>query len=168
MLGLLCRRLARLSITFINFLDNFLCHMLILFVQFTFGKWGRSAEQKTIHEWLTVTSSRNAKWWCSTFYIITAMVGTSVLNLPYSMSHLGWYVLAVAEPHTIEGCRPTPLRRKIIIALDKNIFFMYRYYIFDTPRLLHNLTSLYFDTPLLKFWFRHCVLVYRDLYVHRK
>ncbi|KAG5620401.1 hypothetical protein H5410_005619 [Solanum commersonii] len=46
-------------------------------------------EQKTIHEWLTVTSSRNAKWWCSTFHNITAMVGISVLNLPYAMSHLG-------------------------------------------------------------------------------
>ncbi|KAH0700829.1 hypothetical protein KY285_015054 [Solanum tuberosum] len=53
-------------------------------------------EQKTIHEWLTATSSRNAKWWCSTFHNITAMVGTGVLNLPYAMSHLGCMLLGKA------------------------------------------------------------------------
>ncbi|WMV42657.1 hypothetical protein MTR67_036042 [Solanum verrucosum] len=69
----------------------------------TYINKGKSAEQKTIHEWLTVISSRNAKWWCSTFHNITAMVGTGVLNLPYAMSHLGWYVLVYRDYMSIEN-----------------------------------------------------------------
>ena len=50
------------------------------------------AKQKVIDDWLTVTSSRTAKWWYSAFHNVTAMVGAGVLNLPYAMSELGWYV----------------------------------------------------------------------------
>ncbi|XP_060192946.1 lysine histidine transporter 1-like [Lycium barbarum] len=50
----------------------------------------RSEEQKRIDEWLPVTSSRNAKWWYSTFHNVTAMVGAGVLSLPYAMAELGW------------------------------------------------------------------------------
>ncbi|KAM0940604.1 putative amino acid transporter, transmembrane domain-containing protein [Dioscorea sansibarensis] len=52
------------------------------------GRW-RSSE-KTIDDWLPITSSRNAKWWYSAFHNVTAMVGAGVLSLPYAMSHLGW------------------------------------------------------------------------------
>ncbi|GLT65339.1 hypothetical protein SLA2020_377830 [Shorea laevis] len=48
------------------------------------------AKQKAIDDWLPITSSRNAKWWYSTFHNVTAMVGAGVLSLPYAMSHLGW------------------------------------------------------------------------------
>ncbi|KAG8634933.1 hypothetical protein MANES_17G106800v8 [Manihot esculenta] len=48
------------------------------------------AKQKTIDEWLPITSSRNAKWWYSAFHNVTAMVGAGVLSLPYAMSGLGW------------------------------------------------------------------------------
>ncbi|CAA2999190.1 lysine histidine transporter-like 2 [Olea europaea var. sylvestris] len=50
----------------------------------------RTAEQKAIDDWLPITSSRNAKWWYSTFHNVTAMVGAGVLSLPYAMSELGW------------------------------------------------------------------------------
>ena len=50
------------------------------------------AKEKAIDDWLTVTSSRNAKWWYSAFHNVTAMVGAGVLSLPYAMSELGWYV----------------------------------------------------------------------------
>ncbi|RYR05029.1 hypothetical protein Ahy_B06g084854 isoform B [Arachis hypogaea] len=33
----------------------------------------RTAEQKAIDDWLPITSSRNAKWWYSTFHNVTAM-----------------------------------------------------------------------------------------------
>ncbi|KAJ0973099.1 hypothetical protein J5N97_021058 [Dioscorea zingiberensis] len=49
----------------------------------------RSSE-KTIDDWLPVTSERKAKWWYSAFHNVTAMVGAGVLSLPYAMSHLGW------------------------------------------------------------------------------
>ncbi|KAK4743980.1 hypothetical protein SAY87_010292 [Trapa incisa] len=48
------------------------------------------AKQKEIDDWLPITSSRNAKWWYSTFHNVTAMVGAGVLSLPYAMSELGW------------------------------------------------------------------------------
>uniref|UniRef100_A0A2N9G846 Amino acid transporter transmembrane domain-containing protein n=1 Tax=Fagus sylvatica TaxID=28930 RepID=A0A2N9G846_FAGSY len=48
------------------------------------------AKQKAIDDWLTVTSSRNAKWWYSAFHNVTAMVGAGVLGLPYALSELGW------------------------------------------------------------------------------
>ncbi|KAK3410302.1 hypothetical protein EUGRSUZ_J02303 [Eucalyptus grandis] len=48
------------------------------------------AKQKEIDDWLPITSSRNAKWWSSTFHNVTAMVGAGVLSLPYAMAHLGW------------------------------------------------------------------------------
>ncbi|XP_039133844.1 lysine histidine transporter 1-like [Dioscorea cayenensis subsp. rotundata] len=51
-------------------------------------RW-RSSE-KTIDDWLPITSSRNAKWWYSAFHNVTAMVGAGVLSLPYAMSYLGW------------------------------------------------------------------------------
>jgi hypothetical protein len=50
------------------------------------------AKEKAIDDWLTVTSSRTAKWWYSAFHNVTAMVGAGVLSLPYAMSELGWYV----------------------------------------------------------------------------
>ncbi|XP_048128515.1 lysine histidine transporter 1-like isoform X2 [Rhodamnia argentea] len=50
----------------------------------------KSENQKAIDEWLPITSSRNAKWWYSTFHNVTAMVGAGVLGLPYAMAELGW------------------------------------------------------------------------------
>ncbi|KAI3417909.1 ANK_REP_REGION domain-containing protein, partial [Psidium guajava] len=50
----------------------------------------KSEKQKAIDEWLPITSSRNAKWWYSTFHNVTAMVGAGVLGLPYAMAELGW------------------------------------------------------------------------------
>ncbi|XP_057722040.1 lysine histidine transporter 1-like [Arachis stenosperma] len=50
----------------------------------------RTAEQKAIDDWLPITSSRNAKWWYSTFHNVTAMVGAGVLSLPSAMANLGW------------------------------------------------------------------------------
>ncbi|RWR72072.1 lysine histidine transporter 1-like protein [Cinnamomum micranthum f. kanehirae] len=47
-------------------------------------------KQKAIDAWLPVTSSRNAKWYYSTFHNVTAMVGAGVLSLPLAMAHLGW------------------------------------------------------------------------------
>ena len=38
-------------------------------------------------------TSRRAKWWYSTFHIVTAMIGAGVLSLPYAMAYLGWYIL---------------------------------------------------------------------------
>lgn len=49
---------------------------------------GRSVKQKEINDWLPITSSRNAKWWYSTFHNVAAMVGAGVLSLPYAMSEL--------------------------------------------------------------------------------
>ncbi|KAJ6719251.1 LYSINE HISTIDINE TRANSPORTER 2-LIKE [Salix purpurea] len=51
-----------------------------------------AAREKAINDWLPITSSRNAKWWYSTFHNVTAMVGAGVLSLPYAMAQLGWYV----------------------------------------------------------------------------
>ncbi|XP_072991565.1 lysine histidine transporter 1-like isoform X3 [Typha latifolia] len=47
-------------------------------------------KEKFLDDWLPITSSRNAKWWYSTFHNVTAMVGAGVLSLPYAMSELGW------------------------------------------------------------------------------
>lgn len=47
-------------------------------------------DEKSINNWLPITSSRNAKWWYSAFHNVTAMVGAGVLSLPYSMAELGW------------------------------------------------------------------------------
>ncbi|KVI06175.1 Amino acid transporter, transmembrane [Cynara cardunculus var. scolymus] len=41
--------------------------------------------EKSLNDWLTITSSRNAKWWYSAFHNVTAMVGAGVLGLPYAM-----------------------------------------------------------------------------------
>ncbi|KAJ6431355.1 hypothetical protein OIU84_018774 [Salix udensis] len=49
-----------------------------------------AAREKAINDWLPITSSRNAKWWYSTFHNVTAMVGAGVLSLPYAMAQLGW------------------------------------------------------------------------------
>ncbi|KAH8500092.1 hypothetical protein H0E87_015361 [Populus deltoides] len=49
-----------------------------------------AAKEKAIDDWLPITSSRKAKWWCSTFHNVTAMVGAGVLSLPYAMAQLGW------------------------------------------------------------------------------
>lgn len=54
-------------------------------------------KQKEIDDWLPITSSRNAKWWYSTFHNVTAMVGAGVLGLPYSMAQLGWYVIVIVS-----------------------------------------------------------------------
>ncbi|KZV39968.1 lysine histidine transporter 1 [Dorcoceras hygrometricum] len=50
----------------------------------------KTEQDKAIDDWLPITSSRNAKWWYSTFHNVTAMVGAGVLSLPYAMSHMGW------------------------------------------------------------------------------
>ncbi|KAF7849271.1 hypothetical protein BT93_L1025 [Corymbia citriodora subsp. variegata] len=47
-------------------------------------------EQRAIDDWLPITSSRNAKWWYSTFHNVTTMVGAGMLGLPYAMAELGW------------------------------------------------------------------------------
>ncbi|KAG6477187.1 lysine histidine transporter 2-like [Zingiber officinale] len=47
-------------------------------------------KQKSIDNWLPITSSRKAKWWYSAFHNVTAMVGAGVLSLPYAMAELGW------------------------------------------------------------------------------
>ncbi|XP_042455482.1 lysine histidine transporter 1-like [Zingiber officinale] len=46
--------------------------------------------EKSIDDWLPITSSRNAKWWYSAFHNVTAMVGAGVLSLPYALAQLGW------------------------------------------------------------------------------
>ncbi|CAH9090582.1 unnamed protein product [Cuscuta europaea] len=53
-------------------------------------KFQLTAEEIAINAWLPMTSSRNAKWWYSSFHNVTAMVGAGVLGLPYAMSQLGW------------------------------------------------------------------------------
>ncbi|CAN1187949.1 Lysine histidine transporter 1 [Linum perenne] len=53
-------------------------------------RYEEDLKKKQIDDWLPITSSRNAKWWYSTFHNVTAMVGAGVLSLPYAMSHLGW------------------------------------------------------------------------------
>ncbi|XP_042443182.1 lysine histidine transporter 1-like isoform X2 [Zingiber officinale] len=50
----------------------------------------QSEKERTIDDWLPITSSRNAKWWYSAIHNVTAMVGAGVLSLPYAMSELGW------------------------------------------------------------------------------
>nr|XP_018676022.1 PREDICTED: lysine histidine transporter 1-like isoform X1 [Musa acuminata subsp. malaccensis] len=50
----------------------------------------KTEKEKSIDDWLPITSSRNAKWWYSAFHNVTAMVGAGVLSLPYAMSELGW------------------------------------------------------------------------------
>jgi len=50
----------------------------------------KKAKEKIEDDWLPVTSSRNAKWWYSTFHNVTAMVGAGVLSLPSAMTWLGW------------------------------------------------------------------------------
>ena len=55
----------------------------------------QTQKEKSIDDWLPITSSRNAKWWYSAFHNVTAMVGAGVLSLPYAMSELGWYVLVI-------------------------------------------------------------------------
>ncbi|XP_041010434.1 lysine histidine transporter 2-like [Juglans microcarpa x Juglans regia] len=54
------------------------------------GSQNDAAKQKEIDDWLPIASPRNAKWWYLTFHNVTAMIGASVLSLPYAMSHLGW------------------------------------------------------------------------------
>ncbi|KAJ4975031.1 hypothetical protein NE237_008205 [Protea cynaroides] len=49
-----------------------------------------SSKEKSVDDWLPITSSRNAKWWYSAFHNVTAMVGAGVLSLPFSMAELGW------------------------------------------------------------------------------
>ncbi|KAI6671174.1 hypothetical protein NL676_006059 [Syzygium grande] len=56
---------------------------------------GRSAKQKEIDDWLPITSSRNAKWWYSTFHNVAAMVGAGVLSLPHAMGP-GVVILALS------------------------------------------------------------------------
>ncbi|KAJ0972374.1 hypothetical protein J5N97_020333 [Dioscorea zingiberensis] len=50
----------------------------------------KKAPEKSIDDWLPITSSRKAKWWYSAFHNVTAIVGAGVLSLPYAMSELGW------------------------------------------------------------------------------
>lgn len=50
-----------------------------------------AARKKAIDDWVPIDSSRKGKLWYSSFHNITAMVGTSVLSLPYCMAELGWY-----------------------------------------------------------------------------
>jgi hypothetical protein len=58
---------------------------------------GRRAQERSVDDWLPITSSRNAKWWYSAFHNVTAMVGAGVLSLPYAMSNLGWYVRSTSS-----------------------------------------------------------------------
>ncbi|WOL02439.1 hypothetical protein Cni_G11158 [Canna indica] len=48
------------------------------------------SKEKSVDDWLPITSNRKAKWWYSAFHNVTAMVGAGVLSLPYAMSELGW------------------------------------------------------------------------------
>jgi len=50
----------------------------------------KNDKEKSLDDWLPITSDRNAKWWYSAFHNVTAMVGAGVLSLPYAMAHLGW------------------------------------------------------------------------------
>lgn len=43
-----------------------------------------------LDQWMDKGRPREAKWWYSTFHIVTAMVGAGVLSLPYAMAYLGW------------------------------------------------------------------------------
>ncbi|KAJ8760753.1 hypothetical protein K2173_018661 [Erythroxylum novogranatense] len=43
-----------------------------------------------MEKWKETEPSRPAKWWYSTFHIVTAMIGAGVLSLPNAMAHLGW------------------------------------------------------------------------------
>ncbi|XP_054808389.1 lysine histidine transporter-like 6 [Prosopis cineraria] len=49
-----------------------------------------SKEVNSNAKWTENGSSRNAKWWYSTFHTVTAMIGAGVLSLPYAMAYLGW------------------------------------------------------------------------------
>lgn len=51
----------------------------------------KAADEATLHAWLPITSTRNAKWYYSAFHNVTAMVGAGILGLPFAMSQLGWY-----------------------------------------------------------------------------
>ncbi|WOK98254.1 hypothetical protein Cni_G06964 [Canna indica] len=50
----------------------------------------QQSREKSIDDWLPITSSRKAKWWYSAFHNVTAMVGAGVLSLPYAMAQVGW------------------------------------------------------------------------------
>ncbi|XP_043719400.1 lysine histidine transporter 2-like [Telopea speciosissima] len=49
-----------------------------------------TGKDKSLDEWLPISSKRSGKWWYSTFHNVTAMVGAGVLSLPYAMAQLGW------------------------------------------------------------------------------
>lgn len=51
-----------------------------------------SEEVLSGNKWLPEEDSapRQARWWYSTFHIVTAMIGAGVLSLPYAMAYLGW------------------------------------------------------------------------------
>ncbi|ESW20615.1 hypothetical protein PHAVU_005G001700 [Phaseolus vulgaris] len=52
---------------------------------------GRSPmETQKVENWMPVETSREAKWWYSSFHNVTAMVGAGVLGLPYALAQLGW------------------------------------------------------------------------------
>ncbi|KAI3725955.1 hypothetical protein L1987_65751 [Smallanthus sonchifolius] len=57
--------------------------------------------ERAVDEGLTVTSSRNAKWWYSTFHNVTAMAGAGVLGLPYAMSQLVLVISWVTTLYTL-------------------------------------------------------------------
>ncbi|KAK1552647.1 hypothetical protein Q3G72_020866 [Acer saccharum] len=46
-------------------------------------------EVESSEKWRDANSSRQAKWWYSTFHAVTAMIGAGVLSLPYAMAYLG-------------------------------------------------------------------------------
>lgn len=49
-------------------------------------------ETQKVENWMPVETSREAKWWYSSFHNVTAMVGAGVLGLPYALAQLGWFV----------------------------------------------------------------------------
>ncbi|RYR54513.1 hypothetical protein Ahy_A06g029807 isoform A [Arachis hypogaea] len=73
--------------------------------------------QKTLDDWLPITSSRNAKWWYSAFHNVTAMVGAGVLSLPYAMGPgvtvliLSWIITLYTLWQMVEMHEMVPGRR---------------------------------------------------------
>ena len=78
-----------------TFLIAFSCGSRTGLMVYSVDNGVQTQKEKSIDDWLPITSSRNAKWWYSAFHNVTAMVGAGVLSLPYAMSELGWYVLVI-------------------------------------------------------------------------
>ena len=75
-------------------IDNFLRYINCRFLSSLFVKFELQQEvANSDGNWIEEDTSRRAKWWYSTFHIVTAMIGAGVLSLPYAMAYLGWYIL---------------------------------------------------------------------------